>query len=317
MLRDILRETDQLRAIADVVGHAKPDVLVLGDIDYDLHGAALRELANRLGDYQHVFTSAPNRGHHTGRDLNGDGRLGSPEDAEGYATFSGQGGMGVLSNRPIHYDAMRDFTDFAWHSLPGNIALQDGHDPTRLSTTVHWDIPVKLGPDQALHLLVWHGTAPVFDGPEDRNGRRNHDETAFWLTYLENALPFAPPEDFVIIGTANADPFDGESRPDAIRRLLDHPKVRDTRPESPGARAAGNLFHRGPAETDTVDWPDGPGKPGNLRVDYVLPASHLQVMGSAVVWPGDDTSLGGQVRTASRHRLVWVDIQMGDRPRDR
>ena len=29
-----------------------------------------------------------------------------------------------------------------------------------------------------------HPTPPVFDGPEDRNGRRNHDEIRFWADYV-------------------------------------------------------------------------------------------------------------------------------------
>jgi len=29
---------------------------------------------------------------------------------------------------------------------------------------------------QVIHILASHPTPPVFDGVEDRNGRRNHDE---------------------------------------------------------------------------------------------------------------------------------------------
>ncbi len=38
-----------------------------------------------------------------------------------------------------------------------------------------------------LHLLASHPTPPAFDGPEDRNGRRNHDEIRFWNDYLDRA----------------------------------------------------------------------------------------------------------------------------------
>ena len=38
-----------------------------------------------------------------------------------------------------------------------------------------------------LHLLAHHPTPPVFDGPEDRNGRRNHDEAALWTAWLDGA----------------------------------------------------------------------------------------------------------------------------------
>jgi hypothetical protein len=35
-----------------------------------------------------------------------------------------------------------------------------------------------------VHFLVSHSTLPVFDGPEDRNGRRNFDEIRFWADYI-------------------------------------------------------------------------------------------------------------------------------------
>ena len=35
-----------------------------------------------------------------------------------------------------------------------------------------------------IHFLVSHPTPPVFDGPEDRNGRRNHDEIRLWADYV-------------------------------------------------------------------------------------------------------------------------------------
>lgn len=304
-----------------VVQAADADVLVLGDVDYDLNGAALAALSDRVGDYSYRFSARPNRGLQSGRDLDGDGRIGGPGDAEGYGEFAGQGGMAVLSRFPIDAGGVRDFSAFRWTDLPGHLAPGDGRDPGRLSTTVHWDVPVRMPAGESLHLLVWHGTAPVFDGPEDRNGRRNHDETRFWQLYLGGDFA-VPPRDFVLTGTANADPFDGESRSEAIRALLDHPAVTDTRPQSMGGVAAARIdrgvndMQAGPAALDTVDWPDGTGDPGNLRVDYVLPAAHLTVVASGVLWPDEAASLGGDVRLASRHRLVWVDLEMGDRHAD-
>lgn len=306
-----------------MVAAADADVLVLGDVDFDLGGVALRALAELAGGYPHWFTRPPNRGLHSGHDLDGNGRLGDPGDAEGYAEFAGQGGMAVLSRWPLVEDAVRDFTAFRWADLPGALLVGDGRDPERLSTTVHWDVPVALPDGHRLHLLIWHGTAPVFDGPEDRNGRRNHDEARFWQLYLNGELEAVGPENVVVLGTANADPNDGESQPAAIRGLLNHPSLQDPRPASDGAVAAAtrdggvNLHHRSDPAFDTVDWPDAEGGPGNLRVDYVLPARHLVVTGSGVLWPDPETSLGRDVALASRHRLVWVDIEMGDRLTDR
>ena len=52
-----------------------------------------------------------------------------------------------------------------------------------LSSKNHWDVPVRIG-KRTLHLLISHPTPPAFDGPEDRNGKRNHDEIRFWRDYL-------------------------------------------------------------------------------------------------------------------------------------
>jgi hypothetical protein len=100
----------------------------------------------------------------------------------------------------------------------------------RLATTGFWDVPVvtSAGP---LHLLAWHATPPVFDGPEDRNGRRNHDEALFWRLFLEGALPMKPPEGpFVLLGDGNLDPADGDGLREGIAALLAHPALQDPAP---------------------------------------------------------------------------------------
>jgi len=90
--------------------------------------------------------------------------------------------------------------------------------------------------------------------------------------------------------------------------LLADPRLQDPHPQSPGARAAADSEHRGDPALDTVDW-DGP---GNLRVDYVLPAAGLEVQAAGVLWPQTGRSDRGidaeTVARASRHRLVWVDL---------
>ncbi|MEM8627902.1 MAG: endonuclease/exonuclease/phosphatase family protein, partial [Pseudomonadota bacterium] len=307
LLRDILKGDEQVTAWRRVVQAADADILVIGDIDFDLHGLALAALIEPLEDYPHRFTRQPNRGLHMGHDRDGDGRLGSARDAEGYGEFAGQGGMAVLSRLPIDLDAVRDFSTFAWADLPDTLALGDGRDPIRLSTTAHWAVPVTLPDGNVFHLLTWHATAPVFDGPEDRNGRRNHDEARFWHLFLEGKLGLPVPERFVLLGTANADPRDGDSRPDAIRGLLTHAMLQDPQPSSAGgtqaaARDGGvNTAHISPSALDTADWPDEGGYPGNLRVDYVLPSARLRVLDSGVIWPTPDVALGRDVERASRH----------------
>ncbi len=307
LLRDILSGDDpQVMAVARVLTHVDADILVLAGIDYDHRGLALGALADLLPDYPHRFARLPNRGRATGRDLDGDGRLGGPGDAIGYGPFAGAEGLAILSRFPLLPEALTDRTDLPWPALKGGIAPEGAR---YLSTTAHWRVPVMVPGAGRVDLVTWHATPPVFDGPEDRNGRRNRDEALLALRMVE-----ADPHPVIVAGFANLDVQDGDGRPDALQRLLTHPRLTDPRAASAGGReAAGidggvNASHRGNPALDTVDWPDEPGRPGNLRVDYLLPDRRFWVSGSGVLWPAGDGSLGSDVRRASRHRVVWVDL---------
>ena len=319
LLRDILSEEDaQIEAALRVLRDVDADVLVLADFDYDLNGVALGAFADRLGSYPHRLALPSNRGRPSGVDLDGDGKTGGAGDAVGFAAFRGQGALAVLSRLPLDQDRARDFNSLAWTSLPENLALAETPPDFPLSTTSHWDIPLVLGGGRDLRLLTWHATPPVFDGPEDRNGRRNHDESAFWSAYLDGKLGLRPPTTFVLAGVANLDPLDGDGRPAALQALLTREDIHQITPKSEGgARAAErdgaiNSRHRGDPAHDTVDWPDGQSRPGNLRVDYLLPSANLTVIEAGVFWPRAETSLGRDVERASRHRLVWVDLVLPD-----
>jgi endonuclease/exonuclease/phosphatase family metal-dependent hydrolase len=158
-------------------------------------------------------------------------------------------------------------------------------------------VPIMLPDGAKLHVLAWHATPPVFDGPEDRNGRRNHDEAAFWLHLLEGELPFPPPDGgFVLMGDANLDTDRSDGRTEAMRALLASPFLQDARPQGAEAMA-------------TADFSANTG-PGKMRVDYVLPSAGLKVLRSGVLWPGADDALRETALSASRHRLVWVDLDL-------
>nr|WP_261395323.1 endonuclease/exonuclease/phosphatase family protein [Salipiger bermudensis] len=276
LLRD-LRKGEGTGLVAEIAAVA-PDVLLLTDIDFDHDGVALGALAARLEAaglaYPHRFAPRPNAGLPTGRDLDGDGRLGGPRDAQGYGLFSGQGGMALLSARPLRLEA--DFTAMLWRELPG--ARMRSEDPApelqRLSSDAHWVIGIEGGPT----LLAWNATPPVFDGPEDRNGRRNADELALWRRYLEGALG-EPPEWPVLIGNANLDPERGEGLRQEMRGLLGDPRLQDP--------LAGRA---------TVAWE----QTGPMRVSYILPAAGLAVRDAGV-----RPAIDGQ-----RHRLVWVTLEL-------
>lgn len=302
----------------DILVAVRPDIAVLQDIDYDSEGVALAAFADALEErglnLPHRFALRPNTGRTTGLDLDGDGRLGGPRDAQGYGRFAGAGGMAILSAFPIDAGAARDFSAMLWADLPdadltddagGLILGPEAATIQRLSTTAHWDVPVILPTGSRLHILTFHATPPVFDGPDDRNGRRNGDEIRFWSFYLDGTYG-PPPERFVIAGDFNNDIDEGEGRKDPLRALLDDPRLQDPRPTSEGAVAAGG------DPDDTVDWRGVDA--GIMRVDYLLPASNLTVTNAGVFWPAPkdaDAALLGKGGTGiSRHRLVWVDIAL-------
>lgn len=312
LARDILSGTDpQVRAVVAVIAASRADVLLLTDIDWDADLAALSALQSALADagaaYPNVFAPRPNTGLRTGLDLDGDGSASGPRDAQGYGRFPGQGGMAILSRLPIDTANARDFSTFLWRDLPGTLIEganlpQGAADVLRLPTTGHWDVPLALPGGASLNILAFYATPPVFDGPEDRNGRRNRDEAAFWLHYLDGALPWQPPPGpVVLMGDVNLDSADGDGRADALRDLLDGPRLIDPAPVSAGAAAAGD-------PTDTTDWAANKTARKNLRVDYVLPSSDLTLAGCAVLWPAANDPLEASVAAASAHRLVWVDI---------
>ncbi len=317
LLRDILSGDDpQVASAAAVIRAADADAIVLAGFDYDYGMVALDAFADLIGGYPHRFALRPNTGMATGRDLDGDRRLGGPGDAQGYGEFAGQGGLAILSRFPVDHGAVQDFSDLLWTDLPDAIP-HDGVDPgQRLSTTAHWVVPLVTD-FGLLRLAVWHASPPVFDGPEDRNGRRNHDEAAFWLRYLEGAFGPPPTGRFILAGFANLDPEDGDGRGKALNALLVHPLLSDPRPQSAQGRAVAlsdggvNDAQSGDPALDTADWPDDPDRPGNMRVDYLLPSRDLEIADAGVFWPAPDAPLGDEVVIASRHRLVWVDLVIG------
>ncbi|MHC4989363.1 MAG: endonuclease/exonuclease/phosphatase family protein [Planctomycetota bacterium] len=347
----------QARAVARIVQHVRPDIILINEFDYDEDGRALRRFQrNYLAvaqegeaplDYPHAFVAPVNTGVATSLDLDNDGRTDGPGDAQGYGTFPGQYGMVVLSRHPVIESRVRTFRRFLWRDMPGALlpddaetaAPADWFGPTeqeavRLSSKSHWDIPVQVG-NHVVHVLASHPTPPVFDGPEDRNGRRNHDEIRFWADYIDTdpdrgayivddagVRGGLPPESlFVIVGDLNADPHDGDGVPGAAAQLLQHERVSNAlTPGSPGGieqatRQAGvNLDHRGAARFDTSDFNDATG-PGNLRIDYALPCRALTMVAAGVLWPRTTDASFGLVSgsTSGRrvdfdHRLVWIDL---------
>lgn len=317
LLRDILKGDDpQILAVGQVINHIAPDILLLTDIDFDAGHSAVMAFSDTLAQpYAHLYAALPNAGQQTGLDLDGDGFIGDPRDALGYGRFLGDGGMAILSRYPILRDDVIDLTGIRWRDVPGATLPQvdgapfpnaDIFDVLPVSSTGHWMVPIDIAGTR-LTLLAFDATPPVFDGAEDFNGLRNRDEARLWQAVLDGhigPMPIHP----VLIGNANADPFDGEGFHDGITNLLTHPALQPTNPRSAGAAEAANAAHVGPPQFDTADWPEN--GPGNLRVSYVLPAADVQVVDQGVFWPASDDPMVALLDETGPHRMVWVDVAL-------
>ena len=342
----------QIKAVADIIETVDPDILLINEFDYDEKGEALELFqANYLkGKYEFAYVAPSNTGVASGVDLDNDGTIvtepgafGYGNDAFGFGNYEGQYGFAIVSKHPIDTKNVRTFQTFRWRDMPGNLMPKDWYgveaqNVLRLSSKNHVDAPITIG-DTNIHILAAHPTPPTFDGPEDRNGKRNHDEIRMIADYISPDKTGYLQDDlgkrggldatakFVIMGDLNADPFDGDSANNAIDQLLSHDRVADVSPKSTGAKAAAKIAggandeHKGPHETDTADFrdinDDGTNAVGNLRLDYVLPSKNLNVVGSGVYWPAEGEAgyelVGpGFPPVSSDHRLVWIDVKVGD-----
>ena len=321
------------RHAAAIIQSVRPDIILINEFDHDPAGRAVNQFRTLYLEkaqtdappvtYPYAYLAPVNTGVIADVDINGDGDLSLPGDAWGFGFHPGQYGMVVLSRFPL--GTARTFQNLLWRDMPDNLLPTEyyGEDVAsrlRLSSKSHWDIQVEIPFAAPLHLLVSHPTPPVFDGPEDRNGRRNHDEIRFWADYLSSADWMVDDmgqsgglqgKDFVILGDLNADPCDGDSYQMPVRLLLNHPRVNAApAPASKGGEAkAGsdglvNTAHECPAAEDTGDFGDDGA--GNLRVDYVLPSQSMYIAESGVFWPLAKPA--SQWLESSDHRLVWVDL---------
>ncbi|WP_077286008.1 endonuclease/exonuclease/phosphatase family protein [Cognaticolwellia aestuarii] len=326
----------QIRNIAEIIQRVNPDIILLNEFDgNDENHQSLKIFLsqylakNQQGNagvhYPYFYQGPVNTGVATGYDLNNDGKKAQlPGDAYGFGHFSGHFAMALLSKYPINVDEIRTFQFFKWRDMPNALIPID---PTteqpwyseqawnnfRLSSKSHWDIPLNVNGNE-LHILASHPTPPVFDGPEDRNGKRNFDELRFWTDYLtpsassyiyddkNNYGGLAKNKAFVILGDLNSDAVDGNSIKTGIRRLTQHPRVIDPKPTSIGGKA-----HRAEnpnAKYHTAFW--------GMRADYVLPAkAQLKVLDSGIFWPqvnAPEYRLVKDRAASSDHRLVWVDV---------
>ncbi len=319
-------DDEKLKKIAAIIQQVRPDVLLINEFDFNPTGQLAADFQQHYLSiaqddaepisFPHRFFPDVNTGLATGIDLNGDGQVGGPADAHGWGDFPGQYGMLLLSRIPIKHQNFPTAKNVLWSKFPDTLYPASHFPPEaagvlRLSSKNHAFVPLQLPNLPPIGVLISHPTPPVFDGPEDRNGRRNFDEIKLLKIIVDgDETPL------VILGDLNADPNDGESIPGAINQLLDHPRIQDPQPRSRGAveksLADGgiNAEHLTDPALDTADWGDQPPHgSGNLRVDYVLPTKDWTVVDAGVFWPTPDEP-GHDWIDASDHRLVWVDLTL-------
>lgn len=337
--QEVLDESERVKQAVQIIADTGVSAVLVNEIAWTEDQRHVAHLAKMLEDatgYGWRFVAAPsNTGVHSGIDLDHDGRVSSQpglrayaNDCFGYGEFPGHYAMAlfVRSDLRISWDHVRTFRETLWRDMPGN-AIPEGDQENglwytpaalevfRLSSKSHWDVPVIDEGGRVIHLLCSHPTPPVFDGPEDRNGRRNHDEIRFWLDYIDNA-PWITDDagveggldadaSFIVMGDLNADPVDGDTYQNPAKLLLDHARVNgDFAPES---RIPGESGRHAPLDaTDTSKF--------GLRIDYVQPSVDLEVLAGGVVRgdadvPDADPPLGAYV--ASDHFPVWVEIGSG------
>ena len=326
----------QIRNIAEIIQRVNPDIILLNEFDSNdkTHQSLKLFLSEYLAksqqgenaiNFPYFYQGPVNTGVASGFDLNNDNKIGElPSDAFGYGLFPGHFGMALLSKYPIVEDKIRTFQLFKWRDMPNAMMPIDPETKApwfnekawnnyRLSSKSHWDIPLNVNGEE-LHILASHPTPPVFDGPEDRNGKRNFDEIRFWIDYLTPSAASYIYDDktqygglsenkaFVILGDLNADAVDGDAIKSGIQSLISHARVNDPTPFSEGGKL--HKKDNPNAKYHTAYW--------GMRADYVLPAKQqLQVINSGIFWPTVKEAEFRLIKdraASSDHRLVWIDV---------
>ena len=332
----------QIRNIAEIIQRINPDIILLNEFDrVDDSASNIRYFINNyLGKSQHnqqtinypyFYQGAVNTGVKMNSDLNQDGKSNQlPADTHGFGYFIGHFGMVLLSKYPIDEKAIRTFQKFKWHDMPNALKpinpetnqpwfAQETWQALRLSSKSHWDIPIKIN-GETIHILASHPTPPVFDGLENRNGNRNHDEIRFWFDYI-NAEQGAYIYDdnhhkgaleanqrFIIIGDQNASSVEGDAiitnKSQGIVALLNSDKIQDSLPTSVGGQ--NNSSENSNGIHHTAHW--------GMRADYVLPSTvGFIIKKSGVFWPQQDEKTYRLIKNrqaSSDHRLVWIDVKL-------
>jgi endonuclease/exonuclease/phosphatase family metal-dependent hydrolase len=317
----------QIQNITTIINAAAPDIILLNEFDHtETLEQDIQLLKKKLNNrFPFHFVAPVNTGIISGYDLNRDGSLATANDAWGFGEFPGHFGMLLLSRYPVNDVLTRTFQNFKWKDMPEARQPKTSEGDSwyshaawekfPLSSKSHWDVAIEVN-DKVIHIVAAHPTPPVFDGDEDRNGKRNADEIRFIDDYIsaDNKLStyiyddqgraggLATDAPFVILGDLNASPWEGQADRVAINSLLSNPRLNDCLPASKGGEQ--NRTDSQYAKYDTAEW--------GLRVDYVLASSNLKLLDCQVFWPDQQqahANIMNKRELSSDHRLVWADIE--------
>ncbi|MBQ4857331.1 endonuclease/exonuclease/phosphatase family protein [Pseudoalteromonas sp. MMG007] len=323
----------QIKNIAEIIQRVRPDIILLNEFDYipkeqgieyfKKHYLNVSQNNQQAIDFPYSFIAPVNTGLATNFDLDNDGKsTGIMGDAQGFGFFEGHYGMAILSKYPIDFEKVRTLQKFKYKDMPNaqmptdpktgeNWYNKNEWQALRLSSKSFWDLPVKVN-DKTVHVLASHPTPPVFDGDEDRNGKRNHDEVRLIADYVSNKAYIYDDKGqkgglkansrFVILGDLNAAPEGDKARTNTTDQILKNALINASFvPHSAGAKEQYNAKE---AQNYTANW--------QARVDYVLPSQYgFKVKSGGVFWPtksSNEYRLIKDRNASSDHRLVWLDL---------
>jgi len=333
LVKALTSNTQQIKNIAEIIQRVRPDIILLNEFDFvpkeqgidyfKTHYLAVSQNKQKAIDYPYSYIAPVNTGLATEFDLDNDGKKSKVMgDAQGFGFFEGHYGMAILSKYPIDFDKIRTLQTFKYKDMPNAkmpLMPKTGENwynakewqALRLSSKSFWDVPVVID-NKAVHILASHPTPPVFDGEEDRNGKRNHDEIRLIADYVANAEYLYDDNGnkggldaqsrFVILGDLNAAPEGDKARLETTDQLLKNPLINaQFVPKSAGAKQQYELAY---AQHFTANW--------QARVDYVLPSTYgLDIKEGGVFWPVESNEQYRLIKdrsASSDHRLVWLDL---------
>jgi len=312
-LSQALKENNQqIKNIAEIIQRMDPDIILLNEFDRvdnnnkNINIFLTQYLNNEQNgqtviNYPYFYQGPVNTGVKVSTNSDNEDQAPLLANTHGFGYFEGHFGMVLLSKYPINKKDIRTFQHFKWSDMPNALKpinpttnqpwfSDDVWKELRLSSKSHWDIPVNID-GKTVHFLASHPTPPVFDGPENRNGKRNHDEIRFWFDYINgkqadyiyddngNKGGLPPNQTFVILGDQNASSVEGDAINSSIRALITSDKLQDPMPISLG----GKLHNKNNinAKHHTAYW--------GMRADYVLPSVlGFTIKDSGVFWPKKD-----------------------------